>query len=69
MSKAMSKARKNLLEGAGTFGVGLVLWLFTGDVETSVVTLTKVGVVMMCVGAVLVLVGLAQTRRPPAGGR
>ncbi|MFD3502341.1 DUF5708 family protein [Streptomyces sp. NPDC058676] len=64
----MSKAMKNLLEGVGTFGVGLVLWLFTGDVQTSVVTLTKVGVVMMCVGGALVLVGLVQALRPPAGG-
>jgi hypothetical protein len=60
----MSKAMKDLLEGAGVFGIGLVLWLFTGDVETPVVTLTKVGVVMMCVGGVLVATGLYRTVRP-----
>lgn len=65
----MSKAMKNLLEGAGTFGIGLVLWLFTGDVETPVVTLTKVGVVMMWVGGALVLAGLVQALWPSAGGR
>ncbi|WP_328768582.1 DUF5708 family protein [Streptomyces sp. NBC_00286] len=65
----MSQASKNLLEGIVTFAIGLPLWLFTGDVETPVVTLTKVGVVMMCVGGALVLTGLYQTARTSAGNR
>jgi hypothetical protein len=59
----MSAAPKNLLEGVATFVVGLVLWLFTGGVEVPVVTLTKVGVVMMCVGGVLAATGLYQAAR------
>ncbi|MDQ1016232.1 DUF5708 family protein [Streptomyces afghaniensis] len=59
----MSKAGGNLVEGAVTFVIGLGLWLFTGDVEVPVVTLTKVGVVMMCVGGVLVAAGLWQGAR------
>ncbi|MEW2401405.1 DUF5708 family protein [Streptomyces sp. NPDC046862] len=65
----MSKARKNLLEGVGTLLVGLVLWLFTEDVEVPVVTLTKVGVVMMCVGGVQTATGLYQVTRTSAGSR
>jgi hypothetical protein len=59
----MTKARGNLVEGAVTFVIGLGLWLFTGDVEIPVFTLTKVGVVMMCVGGVLVAAGLWQGAR------
>ncbi|MET9683996.1 DUF5708 family protein [Streptomyces coeruleorubidus] len=59
----MSKARGNLVEGIVTFLIGLGLWLFTGDVEVPVVTLTKVGIVMMCVGGVLVATGLWQGAR------
>jgi uncharacterized membrane protein HdeD (DUF308 family) len=59
----MRQASKNLLEGVITFATGLALWLFTDGVETSVVTLTKVGVVLMCVGGVLVVIGLFQTKR------
>ncbi|KUL25560.1 DUF5708 family protein [Streptomyces regalis] len=54
----MSQASKNLLEGIVTFLIGLPLWLFTADVDVPVVTLTKVGLVMMCGGGALVLVGL-----------
>lgn len=63
MSAPTSKARANLVEGIVTFVIGLGLWLFTGDVEVPVVTLTKVGVVMMCVGGVLVGAGLWQGAR------
>ncbi|MEU0191953.1 DUF5708 family protein [Streptomyces afghaniensis] len=63
MSAPTSKARGNLVEGIVTFLIGLGLWLFTGDVEVPVVTLTKVGVVMMCVGGVLVAAGLWQGAR------
>ncbi|MYS94757.1 MULTISPECIES: DUF5708 family protein [Streptomyces] len=59
----MSKARGNVLEGIVTFVIGLGLWLFAGDVEVPVVTLTKVGIVMMCVGGVLVAAGLWQGAR------
>ncbi|MGF0170147.1 DUF5708 family protein [Streptomyces sp. Marseille-Q5077] len=62
----MSQASRNLLEGAATFLVGLPLWLFTGDVEVPVITLTKVGLVMMCVGGALVALGLFQRARASA---
>jgi uncharacterized protein DUF5708 len=59
----MSQASKNLLEGVVTFLVGLPLWLFTEDVDVPVVTLTKVGLVMMCVGGALTATGLYQAAR------
>ncbi|MCX3292025.1 DUF5708 family protein [Streptomyces sp. NEAU-H22] len=59
----MSKARGSLVEGVVTIVIGLGLWLFTGDVEVPVVTLTKVGIVMMCVGGVLVASGLWRAAR------
>lgn len=59
----MSKARGNLVEGAVTFVIGLGLWLFAGDVDVPVVTLTKVGLVMMCVGGALGATGLWQAAR------
>lgn len=65
----MNKSTKNLLDGAATFAIGLVLRLFTEGVETPVVTLTKVGVVMMCVGGVLVVTGLYQRARGTAAER
>ncbi|MEI5526360.1 DUF5708 family protein [Streptomyces brasiliscabiei] len=63
MDRASGRATRNLLEGAATFVTGLVLWLFTEGVTVPVVTLTKVGVVMMCVGGVLVATGLYQRAR------
>ncbi|HLL37854.1 MAG TPA: DUF5708 family protein [Streptomyces sp.] len=54
----MGEASRNLLAGAGTFAAGPALWLFAGDVEVPVVTLTKVGVVLMCVGGALPATGL-----------
>ncbi|MEV7067174.1 DUF5708 family protein [Streptomyces collinus] len=59
----MSRARVNLLEGLATFAAGLGLWLFAGDVEVPLVTLTKTGVVMMYVGGALAAVGLWQAAR------
>ncbi|MEU1792586.1 DUF5708 family protein [Streptomyces sparsogenes] len=53
----MSNALKQLLEGSVTLVVGLALWLFTGDVDLPVVTLTKVGVVMMFWGGAQLLYG------------
>ena len=49
---------KGLVGGGVTFVVGLLLWSFTGDVETPVVTLTKVGVVLMVVGGLEAAYGL-----------
>ncbi|WP_372454948.1 DUF5708 family protein [Streptomyces buecherae] len=48
---------KHLVEGAATAVVGLALWLFTADVHTPVITLRKVGVVLMFVGAAQLLYG------------
>ncbi|MFI5674861.1 DUF5708 family protein [Streptomyces cellulosae] len=59
----MSQVSQNLLEGAGTFTAGLLLWLFTEEVEVPVVTLTKVGVVMMWLGGALVALGLYRAAR------
>ncbi|MFD5949383.1 DUF5708 family protein [Streptomyces collinus] len=59
----MSKARGNLVEGLITLMIGLGLWLFAGDVEVPLVTLTKVGVVMMCVGGALVAAGFWRAAR------
>ncbi|MEW2524151.1 DUF5708 family protein [Streptomyces sp. NPDC047071] len=65
----MNRAAKNLAEGTATFAVGLGLKLFTGGVEIPVVTLTKVGVVLMGMGAALALIGLAQAVRATTAGR
>ncbi|MEG3631910.1 DUF5708 family protein [Streptomyces poriticola] len=59
----MSQASKNLVEGVVTFVIGLALRLFADGVEIPVFTLTKVGVVLMCIGGVLILLGLFQTVR------
>ncbi|MEU1669912.1 DUF5708 family protein [Streptomyces sparsogenes] len=53
----MTNALKQLLEGGVTLVAGLALWLFTGDIELPVVTLTKVGVVMMFWGGAQLLYG------------
>lgn len=62
----MNRTSRNLLEGVLTLLVGLSLWLFTGDVEVPVVTLTKVGVVLMCVGGAQTAWGLYRAARRPA---
>jgi Family of unknown function (DUF5708) len=54
---------KRLSEGAVTFAIGVVMWLFTGDIDTPVVTLSKVGIVLMVVGAAEAGYGLYQWRR------
>ncbi|MGC0385148.1 DUF5708 family protein [Streptomyces sp. SAI-129] len=54
----MTRASKNLLEGVVTLLAGLAVWLTTGGVEVPVVTLTKVGVVLMCVGGAQTAWGL-----------
>ncbi|OLF15206.1 hypothetical protein BU204_23390 [Actinophytocola xanthii] len=48
------------LIGAVLLVVGLVLYLTTGDVHTPVVTLTKVGLVLMVVGGAEIVVALAR---------
>ncbi|MFD7063462.1 DUF5708 family protein [Streptomyces sp. NPDC059906] len=64
----MNRASKHLLEGAVTLLAGLALWLFAGDVEVPVVTLTKVGIVLMCVGGAQTAWDLyAAVRRSPRG--
>ncbi|SNY45269.1 DUF5708 family protein [Paractinoplanes atraurantiacus] len=57
---------KIMLAGAATFVVGLLSWLFTGDVETPVFNLQKVGVVLMVIGGLEFLWGLYQAARAPA---
>jgi hypothetical protein len=54
----VTRASKNLLEGVVTLLAGLAVWLTTGGVEVPVVTLTKVGVVLMCVGGAQTAWGL-----------
>ncbi|WP_121715679.1 DUF5708 family protein [Streptomyces sp. E5N91] len=54
----MTRASKHLLEGVVTLLAGLALWLFAGDVEVPVVTPTKVGIVLMCVGGAQTAWGL-----------
>ncbi|GAB2858142.1 DUF5708 family protein [Streptomyces deserti] len=65
----MSRGARHLGEGSATFVIGLVLWLFTEDVEVPVVTLTKVGIVMMCAGGAQVLWGLYRSARTASPGR
>ena len=65
----MSPATKNLLEGVATFLGGLMLKLFAGGVEISWVSLPKVGVVMMVIGAGQALFGLFRRTRPTTGRR
>jgi len=62
--RCMEKGRKRLLSGGITFAGGLGLWLFTGGIDTPVITLTKVGVVLMVVGVAEALYGLYLLRRP-----
>ncbi|CAL9422079.1 hypothetical protein SUDANB6_01872 [Streptomyces sp. enrichment culture] len=59
----MTRASGNIAEGAVTAVTGLVLWLFTGEVEVPVVTLAKVGLVLMCVGGGRLLWGLGRSVR------
>ncbi|WP_086023065.1 DUF5708 family protein [Streptomyces sp. SPB074] len=48
----MNSGPKAVVAGGITFVIGVVLWQFTGDIETPVVTLTKLGVVLMALEAV-----------------
>lgn len=53
----MNPTTKSFLEGAAHLVAGLGLWLFGGDVEIPVFTLTKIGVVLMAIGVVLIAKG------------
>lgn len=44
--------------------VGLVLWLTTGEVDTLVVSLSKIGVVLMVVGAIEVVISVVALAVP-----
>lgn len=54
----MNPVKKNLTTGFITLLVGTPLWLFAGEIKTPVVTLTKVGVVLMVVGGSEILYAL-----------
>ncbi|MFF9064890.1 DUF5708 family protein [Streptomyces sp. NPDC014891] len=63
----MASPTKNFAEGAVLFGIGLALRLFTEDVEIPVLTLTKVGVVLMVVGGIEILYGVYRTASSRSG--
>jgi len=48
----MSSARKYGISGVAMIVVGALLWRFAGDIETPILTLSKVGRVLVVVGAV-----------------
>jgi hypothetical protein len=54
----MNSGFKAVLMGGITLVIGFLLWRFTGDIETPVVTLTKLGVVLMVLGGLEFLYGL-----------
>ncbi|MFF3228137.1 DUF5708 family protein [Nocardia suismassiliense] len=54
----MNSGFKAVITGGITLVIGFVLWRFTGDVETPVITLTKLGIILMVVGGLEVLYGL-----------
>ncbi|MET8507699.1 DUF5708 family protein [Streptomyces sp. NPDC004787] len=64
-----SRGTGNLREGAILLPVGLGLGLFPGDVDVPVLTLTKVGVVLMVVGGSTLLYGAFQTVSAARGAR
>ncbi|MEU0742463.1 DUF5708 family protein [Streptomyces sp. NPDC006134] len=57
------RTERHLWEGSTTFLVGLPLWLFADGVEVPFVTLTKAGIVLMCVGGAQLLWGLCRAAR------
>lgn len=68
----MNPVTKSFLEGAAHFVAGLGLWLFGGGVEIPVFTLTKVGVVLMVIGVLVVARGgylLLRARRAEQADR
>ncbi|MGW6296475.1 DUF5708 family protein [Streptomyces sp. NPDC055058] len=59
----MRRAAEHCATGAGTVLGGVALWRCTQGVELSVVSLPKVGVLLMCLGAAEVLLGLYRVVR------
>lgn len=59
----MTAARKTLVTGSITFVAGLALWLFGLDVEIVIFTPSKVGVVLMVLGALEVMYGVYRATR------
>ncbi|MFG2873879.1 DUF5708 family protein [Streptomyces sp. NPDC048337] len=56
----MAPASKNIVEGAVCAVIGIGLALFTQDVHIPVVTLAKVGMVLIAVGGIQLLYGVYQ---------
>lgn len=54
----MNSSFKAVIMGGITLVIGFVLWRFTGDIETPVITLTKLGIVLMALGGLEVVYGL-----------
>lgn len=62
-------ARTTLSSGVVLVLIGAVLWATTGGVELPVISPSKVGVVLLVVGAVEIVVGLAMAIGRSARGR
>ncbi|MEV0052103.1 DUF5708 family protein [Saccharopolyspora shandongensis] len=62
-------ARRTLVSGVVLALIGAVLWATTGGVELPVVSLSKVGVVLLVVGAIEIVVGLAMVIGRSVRGR
>ncbi|MGC9441670.1 DUF5708 family protein [Streptomyces sp. WG5] len=56
---------RHLWEGGATFLAGLALSLFAGDVDVPGVDLSKIGIVMRCVGGAQTAWGLYRSARRP----
>lgn len=63
----MQSPAKALVAGSVTSVIGLLLWLFTGDVDTPVVDLDKVGLVLLVVGVAEMLYGGYLVARSTSG--
>jgi hypothetical protein len=63
----MAPAYKTLLTGTVVFVAGLALWLFGLDFEIVVFTPSKIGLVMMVVGALEALYGVFRVVREQPG--
>lgn len=53
-----SAGRREILWGVLSSVVGFVLWQFARDIETPIITLSKVGVVLLIVGIGGILYGV-----------
>ncbi|MFI0468028.1 DUF5708 family protein [Saccharopolyspora sp. 5N102] len=62
-------ARTTLASGVVLALIGAVLWATTGGVELPVVSPSKVGVVLLVVGAIEIVVGLAMVIGRSTRGR